>query len=492
MSFKMLSFCVLILILIVSSASAQVVIHPQDIPCRAGSVLAFWIASDAVNGIEVDVGPSGANRRWDMTLYQFPTVTYDTIVDPQGAPSREQFPTANRVLHSDLNELGLNLGSGYQYEVVSDSGWFMLGVQSEGLLGRNQPLVYPSPLLILPMPAEFEDSWEISLRYQIGFPAPDTLMGGLLDSVYIRIAIGGFSQIDGWGVIVYSGGELPVLRQRISTGGRVTVVGTYTLFGQRREIELPFGFDLDANQTYRWISPVMGEIARIVSMPGENNAEFNLASSVRVRRVVPEISFPPPLLSFGVVHLGNSGMGSLEITNRGEGLASIYRVEFTGGLENEIEIISPLPFVIAPDSSARLRFLWTPLEEKSLAGNTVSLYHNDPQIENPKIFSLQGATPEFATVEYPLPVIPLIPILTPPYPNPFNKFAYLEFSMPSEVEVVIKIVDICGRVVQAKNYKCQAGRNIFRIDADSFPDGLYQVQLVNSDKVLTQSLVLVK
>jgi len=487
----LINISLIILALPLAQSAAQVVIRPRDIPRQAGVVAAYWSASDAVNGIEVAVGPAGADRRWNLTAYQFDDIAYDTLIDPQAAPAREQFPSANRVLRSDLNDIGLNLGSGYQYEVVADNGWYMLGVQGSDGLGGNQPLVYPNPLLIMPMPAQFEDAWDIAARYEIGFPAPDTLMGGMLDSIYLRISIGGFSQIDGWGVVVYSGGELPALRQRISTGGRITVVGTYTLLGQRREIELPFGFDIEASQTYRWMAPAMGEIARITSMPGEQEAEFNLASSVRVRRVVPQLTFPLPLLTFGIVHPGNSGMANLVISNAGEGLGSIFRVLFTGGLESEIEIISALPLVIEPDSSARLRFLWSPTSEKSLAGNSAAIFHNDPQADNPRVFHLQGATPEFAYVPN-ISTLPQRLILAPVYPNPFNGSVTIEFALPAASNVRLTAQDISGRIMWTSEGAYSTGRHSITLDAATWPAGLYRIQLLQQNISLLRNMVLVR
>jgi len=470
----------LLSIAVTTQLQAQVVIHQGDIPVEPGLVLSYFTASEVINGIEVDVGQSGEDRRWDFSEYAFDEVSNDTLLDPEEAPEHETYPNANRVIVSPTNELGINVGGGIQYEAVTDSGWFMHGVQATGG-DFGFPFAFPNPLKILPLPAEFGSSWEIAAHFEYAILAPDTLLDGVLDSVIFRITVGGFSEIDGSGVLVYSGGEVPALRQHMTIGGDLTILGVRYIFNQRIEVELPFGYEIQATQTYRWLSPSMGEIVRVISLQGEEEPDFNRASSIRVRRVVPAIDFPAPPLAFGIVHVGNSGMGQIHFENHGEGVGSISRIEFTGGLENEIEVISGFPLLIERDSVVSLRCLWTPAEEKSLWPNTVSIYHNDPTEDNPFVIVLQGATPDFASVENENSMVPGELSLTSVSPNPFNSEALIRYNLPRTEYVRLSMLDPAGRLISTLTEGItNSGNHEYRLQGLDLPGGLYFIRLESS------------
>lgn len=480
------------------TSNAQVVINHGDIPRQPGSVVAYWTATDQVNGIEVDVGNAGEDRLWDLTAYQFDEVAYDTLVDPAVAPDSESFPDANRVLNSASNDLGLNFGTGYQYEVLADSGWYMLGVAGGAIL--NQPIVYPTPMVILPMPAEYGASWDIGVHYQLGMPVPDTLRGMLgqvgdfVDSLYVRINLGGTASLDGWGIVRFSGGDVRALRQKISTGGRIAVVAVGRLpFIGRFEQEIPgLGYNIEALQTYRWFSAGIGEIASMTSRVGEQDPNFNMAAQVRVRRIVPDLAFGQNRISFGEVHVGNAGIASYTLRNSGEGVGIISRIDFTNRLGEEIECITDLPLVISPDSSARLRFLWSPQEEKSLVGQQMLLYHNDPDTVDPLPVELAGQTPNYdgvATTAGGISGFELVSV----YPNPFNGETTASFALTTGGLVKLTVVDGAGRSVrQVSNCWYAAGEQHQLIDLADLPSGSYLLDLRYSGRSYFQRLNLVR
>lgn len=480
------------------AAQSQPVIQPRDIPSRAGTTLAYWTAADTGDGIEVEVGQSGENRVWDLTGYQFEEIQYDTLLDPEEAPEIDSFEGANRVLRSATNDLGLNLGTGYQYEALTDSGWYMLGVMGDGGL-LDLPIVYPTPQMILPMPTEYGAEWDIGVRIRFGFPPPDTLramlgeLADLVDSIYVNINLGGFSSIDGWGIVRFSGGEVRALRQFISTGGRITISAAGRLFGRRFEEEIPgLGYEIASLYTYRWFAAGVGEIAAMTSMLGEEDPDFSLASQVRVRRVIPEMTFPQGPLAFGEVHVGNSGVGSLLFRNAGEGIGIVSRIQYSAGVAGEIECLSELPLVIEPDSSGRLRFLWSPTVERTLQGETVSLYHNDPQMESPLVMQLAGNTPGFNGV----PRNTLEPgefSIAASYPNPFNGIAMIVINASGTSQVRLTVRDLFGRqAAPTASYIISPGERTLSLDCRALPAGIYWVDAVAGGRLATTSINLVR
>ncbi|MBM3330071.1 MAG: T9SS type A sorting domain-containing protein [Calditrichaeota bacterium] len=470
-------------------AIAQVVIRPGDIPRQGGTFADYWAATDTTDGIAVDPGQAGEDRFWDFSDYQFDTIERDSLLDREDAPSAEAFPTANRIVRTLAGAPGDLFASDLQYEAVTDSGWYLLGFDGEGFGGEPMPVVFPNPPEMLDLPAEYGAAWDIGARFEIGFPAPDTL-AALFDSVYIRLTLGGDSELDAWGTLRFSGGDMPVLRQRTTLGGRITVVGTRVIFNRRVEVELPFGFEIPVSIAYRFLSPGVGEIASITSLPGENDPDFQVAGSIRVRRVIPALAVDEPLLAFGIVHPGNAGTGTLHIANRGEGAGRITEVTFSGGLGSEIELLTPLPVIVPPDSSARLRFLWSPQVEKSLFPERVFLHHNDPELENPLSIPLQGATPDYAAVPDETAPVPTGHLLEA-FPNPFNGLLTIRFSVPTAgIGNLLKLTDVNGREIAQRRLPFSIGITAF--DLHDYPAGLYLIELRSSGTSLIRAVYLVK
>jgi len=481
-------------------SNAQPVIRPRDIPNQPGVELAYWTAADTVNGIQVDVGQAGEDRVWDLTAYQFEDVTFDTLLDPEAAPDRETFPTANRVLHSTANDLGLNLGTGYQYEIVADSGWYMLGVAGDaGILDR--PLAYPTPMMVMPMPAEYGAEWDIGTQIRFGFPPPDTLremlgeLAAFVDSIYIQFELGGAASLDGWGIVRFSGGEVRALRQKISTRGSITVLAVGRILGRRFEQEIPgLGYEIQASLTYRWFAAGVGEIASITSTMGEEDPNFNVASQVRVRRIVPQMVFPQDPLVFGEVAVGNSRAASLYFGNQGEGIGIISRIEFSDDLASEIEVLTELPNVIEKDSTARIRFLWSPLQERTLEGQWALIYHNDPTVNSPLSIALEGNTPNFNGVKGEAGIINEFS-LNSIYPNPFNSTTTITFSVGQVSKPVsLRIYDLSGREVYTAVAAPSgtAGEHRAVWNASGAPTGMYVVRLGGAGKTVGHKLVLTR
>lgn len=467
--------CCAALLLSNTYLSAQEVIEPEDIPSEGGTILSFLVAEDMIDGIDVEPGAAGGNRMWDFTGFEFDETVFDTLYDPEEAPSIEDFPDANRVIVSDHSDLGFNQSAGFQYEAVTDSGWFMLGA-TFSFLEFDFPIVYPEPPLILPMPAEFEDEWDIVVDFTYGMIAPDTLMEGVLDSIYITLALGGFTEIDGWGTVRFSGGEVPALRQHIITGGELGIIGVMTLFGQRIEVPV-LEYDLDATHAYRWFAPDLGEIAYMVSMIGEENPEFELASEVRVRCILPDLVLQQETLSFGEVRVGNAGVAGITIGNQGEGMGIITGVTIPENLSQELETITELPVDIETDAETEIRFLWMPQQECTLEGEAIELFHNDPELDNPLILDLYGVTSGYESADM-TPGTPTGFTLGQNYPNPFNSQTFIPFNLPTSGMVSFEVFDLAGRsVYRIENQVFESGLHIFRFGLDEEPPGAYIYRL---------------
>lgn len=485
------------LLLTALPAFAQVVIEPDDIPMGPGTVFTYQIAADP-DGIGVDVGQSGENRQYDFTQFdmEFDDIISDTLLEPEDAPDIDIYEESNRILYTNSALIDFGVQTVIQYEQVSDDGWLLLGVvpqAGEGGPPFELPLDFrENPITMMPLPAEYEDEWNIALEME--FPLEVMEEWGeefaLLDSIIIGFALGGFVEIDGWGTALYSGGEVDVIRQHAVMGGEITVIGVRYIFNQRIAIELPFGFELQTAHTYRWLAPDVGEIAVITSLPLEEDPDFNLASEVKVRYLPPALAVEQPSIDFGEVHLGNSSLAFVAVQNEGVGSGAITGIEFSGGLENEIEPLEELPIIIDPDDWAPVRFLWTPEGERDLEGETIELFHNDPTADNPIVITLHGGTPN-GIVE--ADGLPSQMSLSQNYPNPFNSQTAINFTLPHSDWVTLDVVDVTGkRIERLLNGSITAGEHEYLYSADNIAPGVYFYRLSAGSSELVRKMVYVK
>jgi hypothetical protein len=79
------------------------------------------------------------------------------------------------------------------------------------------------------------------------------------------------------------------------------------------------------------------------------------------------------------------------------------------------------------------------------------------------------------------------------YPNPFNPSTTIEFSIPKESFVTLKVYDLLGReVASLVNKELQAGSYKTQFDASNLASSVYLYQLNENGFVQTKKLMLMK
>ena len=79
------------------------------------------------------------------------------------------------------------------------------------------------------------------------------------------------------------------------------------------------------------------------------------------------------------------------------------------------------------------------------------------------------------------------------YPNPFNPATTLTFSVPEDINVILEVYDINGRIIsKLKDNTMKAGYHSVVWNADSYSSGVYFVKMQAGDFLKTQKLLLVK
>ncbi|MDD5582167.1 MAG: T9SS type A sorting domain-containing protein [Candidatus Marinimicrobia bacterium] len=79
------------------------------------------------------------------------------------------------------------------------------------------------------------------------------------------------------------------------------------------------------------------------------------------------------------------------------------------------------------------------------------------------------------------------------YPNPFNSMTTIQFFLPEEIDVILNIYDINGRLItQLINQHMPAGYHTITWDATPFSSGIYFAQLQTRGDVKVRKLMLMK
>ena len=79
------------------------------------------------------------------------------------------------------------------------------------------------------------------------------------------------------------------------------------------------------------------------------------------------------------------------------------------------------------------------------------------------------------------------------YPNPFNPSTNIEYSIPSESFVELKVYDVLGKEVSVLvSGQVNAGFYEIEFDATTLPSGIYFYKLQAGDFVETKKMVLMK
>ncbi|MEO0294047.1 MAG: T9SS type A sorting domain-containing protein [candidate division WOR-3 bacterium] len=79
------------------------------------------------------------------------------------------------------------------------------------------------------------------------------------------------------------------------------------------------------------------------------------------------------------------------------------------------------------------------------------------------------------------------------YPNPFNSTTTIEFSIPKDTEVELKVFDVLGReVCELVNGKIKAGKYRVEWNGDNLESGVYLYRLKPDGYVETKKLILLK
>jgi hypothetical protein len=71
------------------------------------------------------------------------------------------------------------------------------------------------------------------------------------------------------------------------------------------------------------------------------------------------------------------------------------------------------------------------------------------------------------------------------YPNPGDHLLQVQWNAAKNSQVVLKIVDMSGRLVVLQEYEIPAGKNVVSFDMTAQPSGVYAILLQSTDEVMS-------
>ncbi len=79
------------------------------------------------------------------------------------------------------------------------------------------------------------------------------------------------------------------------------------------------------------------------------------------------------------------------------------------------------------------------------------------------------------------------------YPNPFNPTTVIDYTIPKESHVMLKIYDVLGQEVETLvNEEQNVGRYQVQFDGSRVASGVYFYRLVAGNHVVTKKMLLLK
>ncbi|MFC2170554.1 T9SS type A sorting domain-containing protein [Calditrichota bacterium] len=103
------------------------------------------------------------------------------------------------------------------------------------------------------------------------------------------------------------------------------------------------------------------------------------------------------------------------------------------------------------------------------------------------------AIEEQATKNFHIPSIPNQITLSPPYPNPFNSTARIQYSLPHPLSMRITVTNILGKLILEQNYGIQpAGSNQIFLNSKGFSSGVYIINLETSQGTVSRRMTVLK
>jgi hypothetical protein len=201
-----------------------------------------------------------------------------------------------------------------------------------------------------------------------------------------------------------------------------------------------------------------------------------------------------PVLDFGRVLKDKPSTVPFKIENRGEAYLKIDSIVITGADAEEFKVVSPtFPVTVDPDGdlTVSVSFLAKKVGTKDAK---IMIYWNDVFTSGEiKIVAECYVTGNQTTAVTALNEVPTTYALKQNYPNPFNPSTRIEYSIPENSFVSIKVYNSVGQLVATLvNENQSVGTYRVEWSAKNVPSGIYFYRMETSKFTTMKKMLLLK
>jgi len=142
--------------------------------------------------------------------------------------------------------------------------------------------------------------------------------------------------------------------------------------------------------------------------------------------------------------------------------------------KDELSVSISINSKVKPMQVLTIEVSWKP-QQPGILSDSLRIYHNLKEVNNPVIVKLEGTATELTGIlDEQNKAIPLKFALKQNYPNPFNPTTQIQYSVPNQVLVSLKVFDCLGREVKTLVSEAKpAGNYQVEFNAANLPSGVY-------------------
>ncbi|MCB2200909.1 T9SS type A sorting domain-containing protein [bacterium] len=187
----------------------------------------------------------------------------------------------------------------------------------------------------------------------------------------------------------------------------------------------------------------------------------------------PILAFPT-IMNFGEAVVGEELVATLDIENTGDLFGIIESITVGGSVDDQVRVISAMPFQIDAESTGQIELGWTPTAEGAMPTAGLLVYHNDTDDNaSPKVVPITGNASSSAVGDN-FSDLPKAYSLAQNHPNPFNPTTEIRFGLPQAGNVKLTLYNVMGqRVATLLNGEMTAGFHNLTVNGANLSSGIY-------------------
>ena len=441
-------------------AFSQITLTENDIQALIGTTHEYitYSLDEPANDIQALINMDGANQTWDFTTLPFDedesvrsTKTIATEA-PADAPGHNEAPF-NQADYVIIDEIGTDSVS-YDFLQSGADGAYFLGTTSAHGTNSEVRSTYHSPILILPLPATYGDTWMSNATFTL-------IGGGNTDDIEETLD----NEMDGYGTLMLPHGSFEVLRQK-----------------QEMTLVTPF---VTTNQTHYFYYTKAFDVVAGISALELPFGTYYLASYNSPADGGGGTATPPATAPADLSPDDNATEQSTALT-----LAWSPVGDATG---YHLQVATDAAFttlIVDDDTLTTTAYEFSDLDPSTTYYWQVRATNSAGNGPFSDAHTFTTASTNTATED---PDVPATFHLHANYPNPFNPSTEIRFDLHRPATVSLVVTDLTGRIVaHLADESLPAGPYRYTFDAAHLASGLYLYRLTAGSQTNTRPMLLVK